>query len=292
MSRFGFRSLNRLRKPEYTGENRCVPCTVLNVVIALGASLLVAFVMVELAVVLLAISLAVIYLRGYLIPGTPTLTKRYLPDWILERFDKNPVDEGWQNEQEWETLKKIEYERRQAIDPEQFLLEEAVIGPCVDGDGVCFTDEFATLVERLMEKHRHAPMNREIIADMFEGDSNDVEPLDRDYPAVKIRQRVRKWPSNGALVADIATHEGLGQRTDRWNQVPFEQRQRILESLRGFHEKCPLCSGEIRYHDDVVESCCAEYQVTRIACVDCDERLLEFDPSQIGAEANIKGFSP
>lgn len=292
MSRFGFPSVDRLRKPEFTGENRCEPCTVLNIAIAIGVSLLVAFVMVELALVLLAISLAAIYLRGYLIPGTPTLTKRYLPAQILEWFGPNPLEAEQQNRHEWRTLEKIDYERRHAIDPEQFLTDEDVISPCDDGDDVCFTDEFATLVERLTEEHRHAPMNREIIADMFEADSDDVEPLDRDYPAVKIRQRVRKWPSNGALVADIATHEGLGKRTDRWNVVPFEQRQRILESLRGFHEICPLCSGEIRYYDDVVESCCAEYQVTRIACVDCDERLLEFDPSQIGPDANIKGFTP
>jgi hypothetical protein len=36
--------------------------------------------------------LAVIALRGYLVPYTPTLTKRYLPDSVLRRFEKHPPD--------------------------------------------------------------------------------------------------------------------------------------------------------------------------------------------------------
>ncbi|MFC7196638.1 hypothetical protein ACFQL4_21660 [Halosimplex aquaticum] len=36
--------LDRLRRPEYTGENRCLPCTILNVAIAsVGTTLLVAW---------------------------------------------------------------------------------------------------------------------------------------------------------------------------------------------------------------------------------------------------------
>jgi hypothetical protein len=38
----------------------------------------------------LAGSLALVYLRGYLVPGTPAFTKRYFPDWLLAWFDKTP----------------------------------------------------------------------------------------------------------------------------------------------------------------------------------------------------------
>ena len=71
-----------LRNPEHTGENRCVPCTVVNVVISAAVALVVG--------VALAVCLAAVYLRGYLVPGTPTLTTRYLPDRVLALFDKGP----------------------------------------------------------------------------------------------------------------------------------------------------------------------------------------------------------
>jgi hypothetical protein len=83
--------LDRVRQPEYTGANRCLPCTALNtliaVVLAAGATVLTTPVG---GVAVLAVSLAAIYLRGYLVPGTPELTKRYLPDRVLVWFGKAP----------------------------------------------------------------------------------------------------------------------------------------------------------------------------------------------------------
>jgi len=85
------RLLARLRQPAYTGENRCLPCTVLNIAIAgtlaVGAALLAT--PLAGAVVLVA-SLSAIYLRGYLVPGTPELTKRHAPDRLLRLFGKAP----------------------------------------------------------------------------------------------------------------------------------------------------------------------------------------------------------
>lgn len=79
-----------VRRPEYTGENRCLPCTVVNVLIAtvLGAVVSKRSRLGGAAVV--AVSLASIYLRGYLVPGTPELTKRYLPRAVLRWFGKEP----------------------------------------------------------------------------------------------------------------------------------------------------------------------------------------------------------
>ncbi|EMA05294.1 hypothetical protein C439_00805 [Haloferax mediterranei ATCC 33500] len=41
-------------------------------------------------VIAVGISIGLIYLRGYLVPGTPTLTKRYLPPEVLRWFGKDP----------------------------------------------------------------------------------------------------------------------------------------------------------------------------------------------------------
>lgn len=78
-----------LRQPEYTGENRCPPCTVVNAVIAAVGSVTVGVVASPVAgAVALAVGAAAIWLRGYLVPYTPQLTKRYLPERVLAWFGK------------------------------------------------------------------------------------------------------------------------------------------------------------------------------------------------------------
>lgn len=79
-----------LRRPEYTGENRCFPCTVVNVLIAAALGAVVSKRSKPAAVFAVGGSLASIYLRGYLVPGTPELTKRYLPPAVLRWFGKEP----------------------------------------------------------------------------------------------------------------------------------------------------------------------------------------------------------
>lgn len=82
--------LDRLERPEYTGPNRCLPCTIVNLAIAATVGALVARRSRLAGVLVTAASLALVYLRGYLVPGTPTLTKRYLPAAVLEWFGKDP----------------------------------------------------------------------------------------------------------------------------------------------------------------------------------------------------------
>lgn len=79
-----------LKRPEYTGENRCLPCTIVNLAIAAAVGALVARRRRVAGALAFGLSAALIYLRGYLVPGTPTLTKRYLPPAVLELFGKEP----------------------------------------------------------------------------------------------------------------------------------------------------------------------------------------------------------
>ncbi|QRV17079.1 hypothetical protein JMJ58_09510 [Haloterrigena salifodinae] len=79
-----------LKQPEYTGENRCEPCTILNLAIAAVAGSLIARKSRLGGALAVGVSIALIYLRGYLVPGTPTLTKRYLPPEVLRWFGKEP----------------------------------------------------------------------------------------------------------------------------------------------------------------------------------------------------------
>lgn len=79
--------LTAVRRPEYTGDNRCLPCTVVNVVLAGLLTAAAAFVAPPLGIAVAAASLTSIYLRGYLVPKTPELTKRYLPARVHAWFE-------------------------------------------------------------------------------------------------------------------------------------------------------------------------------------------------------------
>ncbi|EMA39472.1 hypothetical protein [Halobiforma nitratireducens] len=310
--------LERVRNPEYTGDNRCLPCTAVNVVIALVASALLAIASRGVAVVAFGGSLLAIYLRGYLVPGTPTLTKRYFPDRVLALFDKepHPVTETRTSSveptgdgsnaappadddpaaEEWETVAEIERHERQAVDPETFLLEIDAVEPCEDVDDLCLTDEFAARVERAVDRlvgdGSDLDSDPDVVADLFGTDPSVVDVKDRDYPAIEVGRRIHKWPGDAAFVADLATHDALAARTDRWETVPPGQRIELLEALRSFHVACPLCDGPIELTEDAVESCCRAYEVLALGCSECGEPLLEFDPNEIRGQDADGGVQP
>jgi len=288
--------LDRLRRPEYTGENRCVPCTAVNIAIAAVLSAAVALLAVPLGAALFGASLLAISLRGYLVPGTPELTERYLPAVVRERFGKTPVQERAApepaDEYEFEVLERLEEKRQNAVDEETYLTEASVLEVGADGEEYVFTDRFRSVVERHAGDHRGADLDRERLGEIFDIDPARIERLDRDYPAIEVGKRVRKWPSDAALVADLAVHGALLDVTDDWLSVPTEQRHELLEELRGYFETCPVCDGPVAYSEDVVESCCGSHSVTTVACGACGDRLREFDQARVGAREEIKGMTP
>jgi hypothetical protein len=297
--------LDALKNPEYTGGNRCVPCTIANALIAVVASVVVSLavpplgvrpaVASGLGVVVLALSALLIYLRGYLVPGTPELTKRYLPERVLGAFGKHPLERepaGADGEEEprFGTIEKVRNHRENKVDPEVFL-EEAGILTFEDGDPEP-TRDFATRSGERIETIRDGSIDVGTLSSMFEVEEDDIEAVDREYPAYRAGSRVRTWISEGARLVDVATYETLAEQADGWENVPFEQRLDIVEWLRGFQDDCPYCGGDVRFNDDVFESCCGRFQVTIVACADCGERFREFDPSRVGSREERKGITP
>jgi hypothetical protein len=289
-------AVETLREPEYTGENRCLPCTVVNAAIAVLASLLVGLRSVPLGLLVLGTSACLIYVRGYLVPGTPAFTRRYLPDSIQRAFGDHPAvrtsepeEPDGTDETQWETLQRIEYERKHSVDPEQYLVDVAAVDPDTDR---AFTAEFAAALEEAMAADSSASVTPDAVAEIFQVSAEGLAFEDREYPALEIERRVRKWPSEGALFVDVATHEVLTERSDDWLDVPREQRVEILETLRTYHDDCPDCGGDLAFHDDTFESCCGRYEVAIYGCVDCEARLLELDPSLVDADPNATGIVP
>ena len=296
--------LDRLRQPEYTGKNRCLPCTAVNAVIAVVVAGGVGGMLVGtgtapapatgVAVALLALFVATIYFRGYLVPGTPTLTKRYFPDWVLARFDKLPEDhpdagtpgavgtEGAGTAAADATIDDTGDDSEtsdpttdpEEVDAERHLLDAGAVEPCEDVDDLCLTDEFGAAWEREVEALDGA--DRERIATVLgvEGDA-EVNEYGEAFVLTVDGYRVGQWESEAALLSDLASATVLAERYDAWSTLDSVERGQIVGGLRVFVETCPTCGGPVSLSQDTVESCCRTHEVVAAACEDCEDRLLE-----------------
>ena len=269
--------VHRLRQPEYTGENRCVPCTAVNLVIAAAVSGLVAVVFPPAAVVVFAASLAAIYLRGYLVPGTPTLTKRYFPDSVLKLFDKYEPPEPPAVEDD--------------ADIEAFLLDVEAVEECRDGTDLCLTDDFEDAWYDRIASLRERGDEDDSVAVLFEGLDIDpervrIESYGNAYEAYIDDTRVGQWESRAAYLADIAAEAEFRERHPAWHRLGFDERTEILGALRLWLERCPECDGPVTLGEDTVESCCRSIDVIAATCEDCGARVFEaqFSPQAMAAE--------
>lgn len=265
------RLLSTVRQPEYTGENRCWACTVANTGIAVVASVALWAVLAfpaglgawsaPAAAALFVVSIASIWLRGYLVPGTPTLTKRYFPDRVLRWFDKAP-----------------EPQRSAAdIDVERELMDAGVLEECENVDDLCLDDAFADAWRARIETVRDDEVSPELLRDFFPVDVADLE-FDVREDAVMARMDgtlVAQWESDAALIADASAADVFHDRYEEWDTYTFDAQFELVGGLRLFLERCPTCDGPIAFGEEVVESCCREIEVVAMRCEECGARLFE-----------------
>lgn len=259
--------VDRLRQPDYTGENRCIPCTAVNIAIAAGASVLAAVASTVFGAGVFTLSLSTIYLRGYLVPGTPTLTKRYFPERVLRWFDKDsaaPVAD--------ETVE---------IDPERVLLDARAVEPCREGTDLCLTADFQQAWRERIHTARAHDLGENHLAGALDVSTTDdritVDQHGDAFVAHTDDAVVGQWSSQAAAVADVAAATELSERLSDWQNLAPAEIAHVLMSLRIFIEECPDCDGSVQVEEEVVESCCRSYDVIASACQDCDARLFEME---------------
>lgn len=271
--------ITRFKQPEYTGENRCLPCTVANTVIAVGLSGGVAVggaVVTTTAVGLVAgaavlgMSLLAIYLRGYLVPGTPTITKRYFPPWLLALFGKEPVLDEHQV-----------VETDEEFDPEPVLLEVGALEECAEGEDLCLTDRFGDAWREEVTA-LDADAGRDDLLSVLDVDTGEVEYAEfgQAFVARFDGETVGKWESEAAFLADLAAARVFEQHYPGWEDLSVEARGQLLDRLRLFLDTCPNCGGAPAFGSETVESCCSTYDVAAVTCDDCEARLFE---ARVGA---------
>ena len=292
------RPLARLRRPEYTGENRCWPCTLVNAAAVLVASALVGVVSPPAGVLLLVVGAALVALRGYVVPYTPRFAPQLLA-WL-------PVDPR----------------RLGFADPRADGGRESVpaseSGSLADGDvdgdalvrrlaeaGVVTADESGELfLNEEIRRTWEAGMRRlrgvsdaELAAatasaapfpaeGRIEGDGDWVvvtrvesedgtDTTDGDAGPIDGEVGDEVWLSRAHAVADTATvaalPEGIDARTKAQAATP----------LRLFLEACPLCGNAVE--ETTATACCGgpgsihdTPETPVLACTDCGEVLYEF----------------
>ena len=261
----------------YTGANRCVPCTVANVAIAAALGVGVGLVVPPLGAALFALSLAAIWLRGYLVPGTPELTKRYFPEPVLALFDEAerpaPVDP--------DTFDPGAYLVAAGLVVDDPAAPDAALDPGFDAAwraraaGLAASDDDRPGVADLSRLVGVAP------------DRLGVEPVGANAVLAYADDRyIGQWESRAAFATEMAAAAELDARHPAWRELSLALRSRLLAALRLFVEECPTCGGRVALADEVVASCCRSWHVVAARCAGCDARLLEVDvgPAALGDE--------
>ncbi|MFB6177884.1 MAG: hypothetical protein ABEI99_12230 [Halobaculum sp.] len=265
------RLYDEVRRPEYTGENRCIPCTVTNLLIAAVGTAGLALVNPLVAGGFAVIAVASIALRGYLVPGTPTLTKRYFPDWLLGLFGKEPEP----------VMDAPAYEGD--LEPEEYLLEHGIIREQEDGEDLELVDGFWPAwreeIDRVSEN-----LEAEV-ADLLDLDNPKINPtgnIERveDAEGCIVHDgdmRVAQWPSEEALAADLGAIEALDEYGIDVDSMDRGDAGQLLAGLRVFAEECPNCRGPMELGEDTKESCCRVADVFTYDCQDCGARVMEIE---------------
>jgi len=285
-------AIQQYQDPAYTGEMRCLPCTVVNSVIAVllsggvfatGVAAVGPAIGGVAAAGVLALSAASIYFKGYLVPGTPELTKRYFPDWLLSAFGKDPSPPvGGPATTNQEAAASAEQEtpppsEEEDLDLEEFLVSAGALEPCQGGADLCLTDAFRRDWESQIESVDESDVGRDRLPAILNISAEEVSVEDHGnaFRARVDGRYVGTWESQAAFVADIAAADVLAEWVEDWNEVSIDHRGQLLNGLRLFLTTCPECGGALAFGTDTVESCCTTHEVAAVSCEACETRVFE-----------------
>lgn len=272
MSRY-HATLSRWKRPEYTGLNRCFPCAVVNSLIAVVLAVSSVAVVsatgsqwgIPVGTSILVGSLLLIYFNGYLIPGTPELTKRYLPRRVLAAFGKAG---GLRSDGRFDPDAELRAAGLIVEGPDdlQLLPEfERAWWVAIDDIGAADMSVEAEILQRLA------------VLGGFDVDELELDDGPRSFQAWYGDELVASWESRAACIADVAAADIVSEYDRWWDERPLAMQAELLGALRLFLERCPVCHGSVTLSHEVVSSCCYDYDVVATTCGDCNARLFEIE---------------
>jgi hypothetical protein len=281
-----------IRRPEYTGENRCWPCTALNAVVVIVASVLVGVVSPPAGIALCLAGAALVTLRGYVVPSTPRFAPRLvsaLPIAVEADHGSDHRTDGGRRSESLVGSGSVDGEAliRQLVDAGVVTTDDA-------GD-VHLDGDVRRTWEAGMDRLRDVPdadlassaasaapfpaagrvEEDWIVVERTEGDGGNAE-ADADT-AEEIPGSVgdEVWLSRAHAVTDTAAVAAMSDRVDGVTAA------RAATPFRLFLERCPRCGGTVE--ETTAKQCCGgtvgvydNPETPLLACVDCDEPLYEF----------------
>lgn len=262
------RFITHLRQPEYTGENRCAPCTVINIGIVTVFAALTALFNPLLGTLVLIAGITGTWLRGYVVPYTPLFAPHIvnaLPIGrnIVGHHNRNRTTDGLGN---------------LGTDGERVLAALDDAGVFHGDTDLELTPDFRAAWRVNMDE-----LKDEDLAAAVEGTSPYVDQARRHEDGDKVWIIVtdddrslasETWLSLPVLIADVAAVRTL---TDRG--VDSELAVDAAAPLRLFLDECPTCGHEIV--ETTTDSCCGGIGPggldNMLACENCDQRVAILD---------------
>lgn len=257
-------SIARLRRPEYTGENRCWPCTVANVAILLACCLALAVFSFPLALAALLAGAITIRVRGYLVPYTPQLVSRLRGTREPDRRLTGSIAPTDEDELGQWTVEALVGSGVIVPDEERLHLAEA------------FRADWRAEMARLRALSREELVEATAAATR----NSDVELLDVERPLLVLTgpEGGEAWVSRPIAIAEIAADRALESHVP---ELSNRERLAAARASRGFLDRCPVC--ETPTEETPPNTCCggvhskAALSGTVLVCPTCDEALYRFD---------------
>lgn len=254
-----------LRNPRYTGENRCWPCTVVNVsaVAAVAGGLFLLGYEVAAAAVG-AVGIAATWTRGYVAPGTPQLT-RHLPEPVLRGFGKK-------------------VQTTPPRPPEDVARAVSEAGLVIDGDdgSLRLADDVRSTYE---ERAREFASDRDRLEALVRETFLEVEELsvnrglggtERWFARDGNSNVVEQWDARAVVAMDVAGTELLADRVDGWRRYPPRKRRQALAVLRRGAKHCPTCRAAFETNDGPTAVCCDGRSIVgTLRCADCGYAVVD-----------------
>ena len=274
-----------LRRSEHTGENRCWPCTVVNVALVGVAGAALGVVLTPAIGVAVAVGgLAPVWLRGYLIPGTP----RFAPPLVAAvpggaaLFDKTPngADDppnGADDPPNGGGSLGAESGPADPADLLDRLVEAGVLE--VGGDTVAPTGAFDERWQAEMDRLRGNTTEELARAALAISPAAEARTIDDEWIALGPEGggvTDETWLSRPVAIAEIA-----GYRATESNLDDDEIRLAAAQTNRLFLDSCPDCGATLERGTDM--SCCGGHTGAgdepseTLVCPDCEARLYTFD---------------
>ncbi|MFC5366736.1 hypothetical protein [Salinirubrum litoreum] len=262
--------IDRLRRPEYVGANRCWPCTILNlgIVCIVGVSL--TLVSLPVALLVVVVGAVLVALRGYVVPYTPEFAPRLVAYLPVEFGPEKATDGGRTSESIADD--EMDGERLLgALFEAGVLVGQQDLAPAAD-----FLDDWEAEMAELRDLSDDdlASAVAARVPGAYTGRMEDGWlHLDSGEESILLSRTFAI--AEGAAVA-VLTDWGV----DRKIAVAAAQ------PLRMFAETCPACGG--RVVETTVGACCGgtsgvydSPETAVLACADCDERLFTFEDDPV-----------